>query len=663
MILIRCALIVGIFSRIFRITTTHMSEINTKKYIIKNMKNKILDFFFNLSVLQKILLVITVDYLSIFIAWGIFMIYPELLFQSIFRLIHFLPISIAFFVYFMTMWFLGGYREIYRSFSLKSVFPIIASVFLFLIAVVLLLRLEPYSMGSFYNTISTSISITTLAFLLVIGSRLSFRFLVESSAIVGQNKVIIFGIGKQAQELFSSITFDDEISVIAFVSEDKSSIGREIYGVNIVSIKQTLKILEKDNSIILYLADSKINPISRIQLIEYCAENLIAVKTIAPYSKLLKDKKASLEDLSISDIIPRTNLDVYSNELKFLKDKKVLISGAGGSIGSELSRIITKSDIRELIIIDISEFALFSIFEELKDIRGNLKINALLVDIRNAQKIERVLKHFQPDIIYHSAAYKHVPLLEEDFNYEEAFENNFFATCSFADVAAKSNVDQFIFVSTDKAVRPTNLMGASKRLSEIYLQKLNEISKTNFSAVRFGNVMDSSGSVLQTFRSQLKKGGPLTVTHPEVNRYFMTIGEAAFLVIIASYVSSKTSKNKGIYMLKMGEPVKIYDIAKRIINLSGNKVKTDDNAQGIEIIFTGLRPGEKLYEELLINENDKQTEHPKIFLDTSNECMPLEEFKKIKESLKIYIKEKNINKIKDILTTHTEYKGSEDITD
>ena len=619
------------------------------------MKNKILDFLFNLNVVNKILLVVIVDYLALFLAWAFFVIFPEYLFQSLIRPIHLMPFSIAFIFYFSSMWFFGGYREIYRSFSLKSVFPVVGSVFLLFVATNLLLRLDPYSIGSFYNTVSKAGSIASLGFLLIVGSRISFRFLVESSETIGQNKIIIYGIGRQAKELYSSITFDPETRVIGFISEDKNSLGRELHGVPILSIKRTKKILEKDNSIMIYLTNSKIPISSRSSLIDFCAKNDIGVKTVAPYSKLLRDENISLQDLSISDIIPRDNLDHFDNELNFLNNKNILISGAGGSIGSEIARLVSKCNIKKLIILDISEFALFSISEELKEINKDLEIYAVLIDIKNTSKLEDIINQFKPDIIYHSAAYKHVPLLEEKFNFEEAFENNFFATCSFVDIAVKCKIDQFVFVSTDKAVRPTNLMGASKRLSEIYLQKLNQCTDTDIIAVRFGNVMDSSGSVLQTFRRQIKNGGPLTVTHPEVNRYFMTIGEAAYLVIMSSFVSSSNKGKNGIYMLKMGNPAKILEIAKRMISLSGNKVKSKEHPNGIEIAFTGLRPGEKLYEELLINENDLETEHPKIFLDTSNHVSSLEEFNSIKKSIKSLIEKNDVEALKVILKEHAEY--------
>ena len=368
---------------------------------------------------------------------------------------------------------------------------------------------------------------------------------------------------------------------------------------------------------------------------------------------MLRQNEIELKDLTISDIIPRKNLDEYESEILKLKNKTALITGAGGSIGSEICKILINADLKKMILVDISEYALFSISEELKEINNKTNLEIVLLDIKDKNKCDNLIKKFSPEYVYHAAAYKHVPILEDQNNWTTPFENNFFGSCNIANACVDNGVERFIFVSTDKAVRPTSLMGASKRLAELYVQSLNEISKDTFlTSVRFGNVIDSSGSVIPTFRKQIKNGGPITVTHPEIIRYFMSIGEAAYLVIVSSIIAEEP----GVYMLKMGDPVKIIDIAKRMIRLSGNKIKDEHNDDGIEILFTGLRPGEKLYEELLVNDEDSSTKHPKIFIDTSSRIIEGVEFNTISQKLKEIINAKSLNELKVLLKDYADYK-------
>ena len=273
-----------------------------------------------------------------------------------------------------------------------------------------------------------------------------------------------------------------------------------------------------------------------------------------------------------------------------------------------------------------------------------------MASVKNKQKLREVFTKYNPDIVYHAAAYKHVPILEDENNYQQSMTNNFFGTVNIAEVCLEKSVKKCIFVSTDKAVRPTNIMGASKGLAEIFLDSCNASKKTIFSSVRFGNVIDSSGSVIPIFRNQIKRGGPLTVTHPDIIRYFMTIGEAAYLVILSSIIS----KEPNVYMLKMGDPVKILDIAKAI-KLSGNEIKSDKNKDGIEIIFTGLRPGEKLYEELLVDSNDVETDHPKIFMDTNRKNYSFDEIKLMRDNILKSIEENDKDALIEIITKYADY--------
>ena len=345
----------------------------------------------------------------------------------------------------------------------------------------------------------------------------------------------------------------------------------------------------------------------------------IKVQTIPDMEDILQGnaKIDELREVHIEDLLGREpvlpNKDLLQ---KNILRKSVMVTGAGGSIGSELCRQIILNEPNALILFELSEFALYSIHQELLEIAKknnitNTKIYPILGNVQDIERLDRVLSHFSVDTIYHAAAYKHVPLVE--YNVIEGVKNNVFGTYNVARCAAEHNVKSFVLISTDKAVRPTNVMGASKRMAELCLQALSEQlngSQTCFSMVRFGNVLGSSGSVIPLFRKQILKGGPITITHPNIIRYFMTIPEAAQLVIQAGAMA----KGGDVFILDMGEPVKIVDLAKNLIQLSGLSVKDEKNSKGdIEITYTGLRPGEKLYEELLIGgDNVRKTSHPRI---------------------------------------------------
>ena len=344
-----------------------------------------------------------------------------------------------------------------------------------------------------------------------------------------------------------------------------------------------------------------------------------------------------------------------------------MVTGAGGSIGSELCRQIIVNQPNILILYELSEFSLYSIHQELLDIVKknnilNVKIFPILGNVQNIERLESVLTHFDVDTIYHAAAYKHVPLVE--YNIIEGIKNNIWGTYNVARCAAQHNVKSFVLISTDKAVRPTNVMGASKRMAELCLQALSDQlkdSRTCFSMVRFGNVLGSSGSVIPLFRKQILKGGPITVTHPDIIRYFMTIPEAAQLVIQASAMA----KGGDVFILDMGEPVKIVDLAKNLIQLSGLSVKDEENPRGdIEISYTGLRPGEKLYEELLIGgDNVCKTDHSRIM--TAEEIyLPMQELLIVLEKLDVACKNADYLEIRQILLeAPTGFKPTTEIVD
>ena len=395
----------------------------------------------------------------------------------------------------------------------------------------------------------------------------------------------------------------------------------------------------------------------------------VKVQTIPDMEEILQGnaKIDELREVKIEDLLGREPVLPNQSLLqKNILDKVVMVTGAGGSIGSELCRQIILNHPKELILFELSEFSLYSIHQELLEILKknniNIKIYPALGNVQDIERLDRVLAHFKVDTIYHAAAYKHVPLVE--YNIIEGIRNNIFGTYNVARCAAEHNVSSFVLISTDKAVRPTNTMGASKRMAELCLQALSEQlkdSQTCFSMVRFGNVLGSSGSVIPLFRKQILKGGPITVTHPDIIRYFMTIPEAAQLVIQAGAMA----KGGDVFILDMGEPVRIVDLAKNLIQLSGLSVKDESNSKGdIEIAYTGLRPGEKLYEELLIGgDNVCKTEHSRIM--TAEEVyLPFEELSDVLADLEKACKSANYEVIRQILlNTPTGFKPTTEIVD
>lgn len=438
-------------------------------------------------------------------------------------------------------------------------------------------------------------------------------------------KALIYGAGSSGRQLAAALSLNQEIIIKGFLDDGVELQGNTINGLRVYSFRNITFLIKSLGITDILLALPSISQVRRSEIIASLSGYGVRVRTLAGvFDRVASGINISdLHDLEMSDLLDR---DVVPPDLGLLKKnitgKSVLITGAGGSIGSELCRQIISLSPKLMILIDISEHSLYLIYEELKNsnyLRPNecettpkIKLVARLASVRDRALMSEIVMEFRPDIFFHAAAYKHVPLVEQ--NVAEGIRNNVLGTKICAEVSMECRVPYFILISTDKAVRPTNIMGASKRISELILQSMAEIVSrkglsTVFSMVRFGNVLGSSGSVAPLFRAQIKSGGPITVTHPEVTRYFMTIPEAAQLVI----QSSAMAIGGEVFVLDMGSPVRIYDLALKMVYLSGLSVKDNSNPQGdVEIRFTGLRPGEKLYEELLIGENPQKTDHPKI---------------------------------------------------
>ena len=432
--------------------------------------------------------------------------------------------------------------------------------------------------------------------------------------------IIIYGAGASGNELFQSILLDPSKKLLAFFDDSKNLKDRQINNIPILgSFKQLQNLKEKYSDLEVLLAIPSIETEKRREIIAKLEKIKVAVRTVPSFHELISDQKkmTDIQNLSLDDLLPRAR--VQKDFLKNSSKQTFLISGAGGSIGSEISRQLLDSNPKSIILFDLSEYNLFNVERECLAIQQSKNLSTeiipILGDIRDSGNLKSLFKKFDIDGVYHAAAYKHVPLVENINNITKACENNIIGTYNLANAAIEGNVDSFVMISTDKAVRPTNVMGASKRMAEMIIQSLNTTQlNIRFSMVRFGNVINSSGSVIPLFLDQIAKGGPLTVTDKEVTRYFMTIPEASNLVLQAS----EMAEGGEVFILDMGEQLKIYDLARKLIHLSGRNIAAESGGEGIEIIEIGLRPGEKMYEELLISGDQLPTESPKIFKSMEN---------------------------------------------
>jgi FlaA1/EpsC-like NDP-sugar epimerase len=459
------------------------------------------------------------------------------------------------------------------------------------------------------------------AFTLLGLPRLFIRNIVNQLSSATKEAVIIYGAGNQGIALMNALSNSNDYRPVAFIDDNHKKQGSIIKGLKVHPSKNIQILNDQSNISKILLALGNASSSKRKRLIESIADFNLEILTTPAVQDIIsgKAKIEEVKEVEIEDLLGRDsvtpNHELLSNDIK---GKIVLVTGAGGSIGSELCRQIIKQEPTKIILFELNEFSLYSIEQELTAYCSNnnkkhTEIISLLGSVQKQNRLETIFKTFKVQTIYHAAAYKHVPMVEH--NVVEGVRNNVFGTWYCAEAAITASVERFVLISTDKAVRPTNVMGASKRLAELVLQALSKRqSDTLFCMVRFGNVLGSSGSVVPLFRRQIRSGGPITVTHPDIIRYFMTIPEASQLVIQAGAMS----KGGDVFVLDMGDPIKIIHLAKKMIRLSGLTEKTDIESSGdIEIKFTGLRPGEKLYEELLIGDNVEGSEHPRIM--TANE--------------------------------------------
>lgn len=447
------------------------------------------------------------------------------------------------------------------------------------------------------------------------GLRLAARMMLFQRHNGHKERVLIYGAGSSGRQLAQALLNGEQFHPVAFVDDDLTLQRSTILGIHVGSPSQIAAIIKSKNISRILLALPSASRARRREVLESLGNMPIPVQTVPGMSDIVDGSMRidELQDVKIEDLLGR---DPVAPKLKLMhaniKDKVVMVTGAGGSIGSELCRQIVQYEPKVLVLFELSEFGLYSIEQELraliKDEQLDVLLQPILGNVQKQSRVQAVMQKFGVQTVYHAAAYKHVPLVE--YNVVEGVVNNVFGTWRAAEAAVAAGVETFVLISTDKAVRPTNIMGASKRLAELVLQGIAiRQNRTRFCMVRFGNVLGSSGSVVPLFREQIRNGGPITVTHPEIIRYFMTIPEAAQLVIQAGAMG----KGGDVFVLDMGEPVRIADLARRMVHLMGLEIKDSQHPDGdIEICFSGLRPGEKLYEELLIGENVRQTAHPRI---------------------------------------------------
>lgn len=514
---------------------------------------------------------------------------------------------------------LGLYRAIIRYIGVRALWAIIQATSLY----ALVFAAFVFHLG-FIGVPRTLPALNWMIMMLLVGSS---RFLarwwlsesyfritgIHNNRDYGRKSVVIYGAGNAGVQLASALIHGREFKAVAFIDDDVALHKQKINNLKIYGLSALNVLIDRYNITDVLLAIPSASHSRRSQIIRLLEAYPIHVRSVPGINEIANGKITfdAVQEVDVADLLGRDsvppNLDLlYAN----IRDKAVLVTGAGGSIGSELCRQIVQHRPKMLVLFELSEFQLYSIHQSLSS-QTEVKIVPLLGSVTDQARVQQVCQAFKIQTIYHAAAYKHVPLVEQ--NPGQAISNNIFGTLALAQAAIATQVETFVLISTDKAVRPTNTMGATKRFAELILQALSQTpvlcQRTRFTMVRFGNVLGSSGSVVPLFREQIAKGGPVTVTDARIIRYFMTIPEAAELVIQAGAMG----QGGDVFVLDMGEPVRIVDLARRMIRLSGFEVKTDYKPDGdIEIVFTGLRAGEKLYEELLIGDNVSQTSHEKI---------------------------------------------------
>lgn len=622
----------------------NIDKYNSKKYKEGSKRGLRGKAILNLSKKSKKSILLLGDLTIIFLSYYLIMLFQyssSQLIRSIFIklplvAVIYIAILLSFKMY-SCIWINAGIYEFKQAITSTSIACIITTVVMLII---------PNSIPASLNIISGIVIIA-----LITSFRMSLKVLTRaiiyttSEKINGKYNVLIIGAGDCASTIMTEIRKEksDEYNIVGIIDDNKSKIGNYLNGVKILGDRNDIaEIVEKENIDEIFFAIAKINGEERAKILDICSNTKAKIKVIPGYYQLLEEGISfnKMRYVDLKDLIGReeVKLDKVGIE-EYIKDKVVLVTGGGGSIGAELCRQIAKYNPKLLLILDIYENNAYDIQNELSFNEPNLNKKVIIASVRDKFRLNQVISAYKPSIIFHAAAHKHVPLMED--NPGEAIKNNVLGTLNMVELAIQYKVEKFVLISTDKAVNPTNIMGATKRLCEMIVQAANNErgNKTEFVAVRFGNVLGSNGSVIPLFKKQIKKGGPVTLTHKNITRYFMLIPEAAQLVLQAGAYA----KGGEVFVLDMGKPVKIYDLAENLIKLSGYKPNEE-----IKIQITGLRPGEKLYEELLMNEDLRKTQHNKIFIDKP-ESISLSNLKNQIDDLIFATKLGNENMLKDKL--------------
>ena len=541
----------------------------------------------------------------------------------------------------------GLYREIIRYIGFKALWAIVQAISLYALV---------WGVVGFMTAVegiprSVIIINWTLLLLVIGGSRMIARWLFSEISKDNNSQcknVVIYGAGSAGRQLSIALMQSNEYNPVGFIDDAVEIQGHSINDLEIISLDNFECFIDKKGVTEVLLAIPSASRIRRNEIINSLEPYPVLVRSLPGVAELAQGKVKidDLREVGIKDLLGRDPVTANKELLSLnITEKIVMVTGAGGSIGSELCRQILFLKPKKLILFELSEFALYTIDRELSEIgMSSVEILPILGSINNRKRLSNIFRHFGVQTIYHAAAYKHVPMVE--FNNTEGVTNNVFGTLSCAQVAIDENVETFVLISTDKAVRPTNTMGATKRFAEMILQALSvKQSGTRFTMVRFGNVLGSSGSVIPLFQKQIKDGGPVTVTDADIIRYFMTIPEAVELVIQAGAMG----EGGDVFVLDMGKPIRIADLAKKMIHLSGLQVKDETNPDGdIEIKYTGLRPGEKLYEELLIGDNVLETDNPMIMRAQEN-MLAWDDLKSIMDGLELAIEKCDQQMLRELL--------------
>lgn len=536
--------------------------------------------------------------------------------QSFYQMMIHQALTVVFFA-FLAFIITSSYKGIVRHTGFKDMFNVLKANVLYTLFIVMFSWLmtstsaDPnYIPGKALILVHFLLNTIALSFLRILYKGM-YNYYVMGNRY--KRKVMIYGAGDSGVITYQALKKDKKsrVTVFGFMDDKKKKIGKKINGVTVFNPKAVTKdFVEKHNITEIIISIQNLPPKQLTEIVDRLADFPVTLKIVPAVSTWLKGDLTAqqIKTIKIEDLLGRKPIKLDNEEIrKEVEGKVIMVTGAAGSIGSEISRQLMGYPFKQLVLVDQAETPLFELQQSSRKLNCE-SCDFVMGDVRNTERMEIMINHYRPDIIFHAAAYKHVPLMEE--NPYEAVMANVKGTKTLADLAVKYNVQKFVMVSTDKAVNPTNVMGATKRLAELYVTQLNKNFATKFIVTRFGNVLGSNGSVIPTFKRQIEEGGPLTVTHPDITRYFMTIPEACQLVLEAGAMG----QGGEVFVFDMGKSVKIFDLAKKVIQLSGLKYPED-----IEIKITGLRPGEKIYEELLTDDETAiQTHHPKIMIAKVN---------------------------------------------